>query len=194
MSTLQLQVHTHKTPELKTGDSPVCFNCHVDTTPLWRRDTMGNVICNACGLYFKLHSVARPISMKRAVIKRRRRRATNSTAPNGKQRTRVGPAAVRSSSVPLDEECSSPEPAGGLESLMRAAELSPPISRKRAHLSLLDSLATVATAEISLSKRRALGIHCNTFAPLDTPYREALQRECERLCMEAALAAPLNIK
>ncbi|KAI8355799.1 hypothetical protein B0O80DRAFT_385017, partial [Mortierella sp. GBAus27b] len=48
----------------------VCANCRTTTTPLWRRDTNGNTICNACGLYFKLHNVHRPVTMKRAVIKR----------------------------------------------------------------------------------------------------------------------------
>ncbi|KAI8139516.1 hypothetical protein BJV82DRAFT_483886, partial [Fennellomyces sp. T-0311] len=50
-----------------------CFNCQTTTTPLWRRDENGNTICNACGLYYKLHNVHRPISMKRNVIKRRKR-------------------------------------------------------------------------------------------------------------------------
>ncbi|KAI1306695.1 putative electron transfer flavoprotein subunit [Mortierella claussenii] len=51
----------------------VCANCRTTTTPLWRRDSTGNTICNACGLYFKLHNVHRPVTMKRAVIKRRKR-------------------------------------------------------------------------------------------------------------------------
>ncbi|KAG0281351.1 putative electron transfer flavoprotein subunit [Linnemannia exigua] len=51
----------------------ICANCRTTTTPLWRRDSEGNTICNACGLYFKLHNVHRPVTMKRAVIKRRKR-------------------------------------------------------------------------------------------------------------------------
>jgi hypothetical protein len=50
-----------------------CFNCDTTTTPLWRRDDDGNNICNACGLYYKLHNVHRPLSMKRTVIHRRKR-------------------------------------------------------------------------------------------------------------------------
>ncbi|KAI7887324.1 hypothetical protein K492DRAFT_170251 [Lichtheimia hyalospora FSU 10163] len=50
-----------------------CFNCQTTTTPLWRRDDNGHTICNACGLYFKLHNVQRPVTMKRTVIKRRKR-------------------------------------------------------------------------------------------------------------------------
>ncbi|KAI8599768.1 hypothetical protein EDD21DRAFT_307520, partial [Dissophora ornata] len=51
----------------------ICANCRTTTTPLWRRDSGGNTICNACGLYYKLHNVHRPVTMKRAVIKRRKR-------------------------------------------------------------------------------------------------------------------------
>ncbi|CAO3664276.1 unnamed protein product [Rhizopus stolonifer] len=51
----------------------VCANCQTTTTPLWRRDEVGQPICNACGLYYKLHSVHRPITMKRSTIKRRKR-------------------------------------------------------------------------------------------------------------------------
>ncbi|KAK4511628.1 uncharacterized protein ATC70_012844 [Mucor velutinosus] len=55
----------------------ICANCRTTTTPLWRRDEEGNTICNACGLYYKLHNVHRPVSMKRSVIKRRKRIIVN---------------------------------------------------------------------------------------------------------------------
>ncbi|KAI7865611.1 hypothetical protein BDF14DRAFT_1699692, partial [Spinellus fusiger] len=47
-----------------------CANCSTTNTPLWRRDSDGNTICNACGLYYKLHSVHRPMKMRHTTIKR----------------------------------------------------------------------------------------------------------------------------
>ncbi|KAI9826273.1 MAG: hypothetical protein M1826_006695 [Phylliscum demangeonii] len=52
---------------------PVCQNCTTSTTPLWRRDEAGSILCNACGLFLKLHGRPRPISLKTDVIKSRNR-------------------------------------------------------------------------------------------------------------------------
>lgn len=57
----------------KSDDNIICANCQATTTPLWRRDAAGKTICNACGLYYKLHHVHRPATMMRTVIKRRKR-------------------------------------------------------------------------------------------------------------------------
>ena len=35
-----------------------CANCHTSTTTLWRRNSEGEPVCNACGLYYKLHGVS----------------------------------------------------------------------------------------------------------------------------------------
>jgi len=34
-----------------------CSNCLTQTTTLWRRNNDGETVCNACGLYYKLHGV-----------------------------------------------------------------------------------------------------------------------------------------
>ncbi|KAH8549072.1 hypothetical protein BGW37DRAFT_503454 [Umbelopsis sp. PMI_123] len=62
--------------DVKTDDNAVqlfCTNCGTTTTPLWRRDEKGAPLCNACGLYLKLHHEKRPLSMKTDTIKKRQR-------------------------------------------------------------------------------------------------------------------------
>lgn len=63
-----------------------CTNCATQTTPLWRRNPEGQPLCNACGLFLKLHGVVRPLSLKTDVIKKRNR--TGSTLPVGGTSTR----------------------------------------------------------------------------------------------------------
>ncbi|KAI0482468.1 hypothetical protein GGR56DRAFT_188828 [Xylariaceae sp. FL0804] len=62
------QANSHVPPT-----QPTCQNCSTSTTPLWRRDEIGSVLCNACGLFLKLHGRPRPISLKTDVIKSRNR-------------------------------------------------------------------------------------------------------------------------
>ncbi len=66
---------------------PVCQNCTTSTTPLWRRDEVGSVLCNACGLFLKLHGRPRPISLKTDVIKSRNR--VKASVPGQKKKVRL---------------------------------------------------------------------------------------------------------
>lgn len=59
-----------------------CYNCHTVKTPLWRKDPEGNTLCNACGLFLKLHGTTRPLSLKTDVIKKRSsRRSVSAKGP-----------------------------------------------------------------------------------------------------------------
>ncbi|CAG7824980.1 unnamed protein product [Allacma fusca] len=51
-----------------------CTNCGTTTTTLWRRNNDGEPVCNACGLYFKLHGVNRPLAMRKDGIQTRKRK------------------------------------------------------------------------------------------------------------------------
>ncbi|KAG2209587.1 hypothetical protein INT46_007582 [Mucor plumbeus] len=69
-----------------------CSNCGTTNTPLWRRNLDGNPLCNACGLFLKLHGKVRPLSLKTDVIKKRnrspsgnKRRSSSSTGINKKK-------------------------------------------------------------------------------------------------------------
>jgi len=55
------------------GPETLCSNCGTSTTPLWRKDKDGHTVCNACGLFMKLHGSARPVKMRADVIKKRLR-------------------------------------------------------------------------------------------------------------------------
>ncbi|CAL4078966.1 unnamed protein product, partial [Meganyctiphanes norvegica] len=54
-----------------------CANCKTTTTTLWRRNQNGEPVCNACGLYYKLHNVPRPMSMKKEGIQTRNRKLSS---------------------------------------------------------------------------------------------------------------------
>ncbi|KAL1270311.1 hypothetical protein QQF64_032600 [Cirrhinus molitorella] len=54
-----------------------CANCQTSTTTLWRRNASGEPVCNACGLYFKLHNVNRPLTMKKEGIQTRNRKVSS---------------------------------------------------------------------------------------------------------------------
>ena len=59
-----------------------CSNCSTGNTSLWRRDSKGEPVCNACGLYYKLHQIPRPISMKKDTIQTRKRKKNKEPSHN----------------------------------------------------------------------------------------------------------------
>lgn len=71
---LAKQIETAGTlPSKSKQENFSCHNCETKATPLWRRDDDGNPLCNACGLFYKLHGTKRPLKLKTDFIKRRNR-------------------------------------------------------------------------------------------------------------------------
>jgi GATA-binding protein len=80
------------------GAPTTCTNCFTQTTPLWRRNPEGHPLCNACGLFLKLHGVVRPLSLKTDVIKKRNRGSGNAP-PVGTSSTRSSKKSSRKNSI-----------------------------------------------------------------------------------------------
>ncbi|KAL7269762.1 Sodium- and chloride-dependent GABA transporter 1 [Rhizina undulata] len=81
-----------------SGIPTTCTNCFTQTTPLWRRNPDGHPLCNACGLFLKLHGVVRPLSLKTDVIKKRNR-GSGTGLPVGASSTRGTKKGVRKNSL-----------------------------------------------------------------------------------------------
>jgi len=60
-------------PAQRIASDTKCTNCQATETSLWRKNDDGRVVCNACGLYFKLHGKERPPTMRKNKVARRRR-------------------------------------------------------------------------------------------------------------------------
>ncbi|KIR40695.1 GATA type zinc finger protein asd-4 [Cryptococcus deuterogattii 99/473] len=90
---------------MTSGESPImCTNCQTTNTPLWRRDPDGQPLCNACGLFYKLHGVVRPLSLKTDVIKKRNRAAPGPKESNLSRKNSV----VASKNMSVRSKPSSP--------------------------------------------------------------------------------------
>ncbi|XP_055609085.1 box A-binding factor-like [Uranotaenia lowii] len=95
----------------RTGVS--CANCQTVTTTLWRRNNRGEPVCNACGLYHKLHNVDRPLTMKKDGIQTRKRKPkSNQVMPslNGIGSDKLLPSMISSQ---LHAQVGPPGGAGG---------------------------------------------------------------------------------
>ncbi|KAL2198677.1 hypothetical protein P885DRAFT_32915 [Corynascus similis CBS 632.67] len=83
----QTENNSNSNSNNSTNTPTTCTNCFTQTTPLWRRNPEGQPLCNACGLFLKLHGVVRPLSLKTDVIKKRNR-GSGSSLPVGGSSTR----------------------------------------------------------------------------------------------------------
>ncbi|KAK0171627.1 hypothetical protein PV328_005058 [Microctonus aethiopoides] len=72
-----------------------CANCGTSNTTLWRRNNNGEPVCNACGLYYKLHNVPRPLSMRKDITQQRKRKPKNHSAMGGL----AGPSGIHKTEI-----------------------------------------------------------------------------------------------
>lgn len=142
-------------PHKKTSNNRraglTCSNCKTATTTLWRRNNQGEPVCNACGLYYKLHNVGfllisvlhyinqhflhincscfvqvnRPLSMKKEGIQTRKRKPKASVGSGGGQNS-----SLSSSSTPEGLTVSS----GGKGSASSKCQLADNLNNVSAHL------------------------------------------------------------
>ncbi|XP_042863910.1 nitrogen regulatory protein NUT1-like isoform X3 [Penaeus japonicus] len=75
----------------------VCTNCHTTVTSLWRRNSNGDPVCNACGLYYKLHNINRPLTMKKESIQTRKRKPKKSSDSKSSSTSSSIPSSATSS-------------------------------------------------------------------------------------------------
>lgn len=118
----------------KAGDQggvpTTCTNCFTQTTPLWRRNPEGQPLCNACGLFLKLHGVVRPLSLKTDVIKKRNR-GSGGSMPVGAASTRSKKGSSRKNSVQQQNSLTSPTTSVRAQGL--AESESPPSTHESAN-------------------------------------------------------------
>ena len=64
-----------RSKKLAISEDTRCTNCATSVTSLWRKNDDGEVVCNACGLYRKIHGRDRPLKMRKDTVLGRRRKA-----------------------------------------------------------------------------------------------------------------------
>ncbi|XP_012510024.1 PREDICTED: transcription factor GATA-5 [Propithecus coquereli] len=95
-----------------------CTNCHTTNTTLWRRNSEGEPVCNACGLYTKLHGVPRPLAMKKESIQTRKRKPKNVAKTKGPSGSTANATASPSTATSADSSAATLKPEPGLASPM----------------------------------------------------------------------------
>jgi len=153
-----------------------CSNCFTQTTPLWRRNPEGNPLCNACGLFLKLHGVVRPLSLKTDVIKKRNRGSgatqVSNTKSVGKKASRknslVAPPASMPQRMPQDSESpSSTTSSGATPSAKGVVSIAPGPPKPAVPASSVAPMPSrnASSAKSAMAKRRRHTLQTKSIAP-----------------------------
>ena len=62
----------------KPAGARECFNCGCMSSPVWRRDAAGHLLCNACGLYLNMNGKHRLLVKPKAQIATKEKKCFNS--------------------------------------------------------------------------------------------------------------------
>ncbi|KAG5643654.1 hypothetical protein DXG03_000534 [Asterophora parasitica] len=142
-----------------------CYNCHTTATPLWRKDDEGKTVCNACGLYYKLHGSARPISMKSDVIRKRSRHDARRGGSGGGGNTNMSdtpsasPGVSRRASPAREEAVASPTLAPDSTTQMSYDYTDDFRLNNNTHSELLGALGGDPTLSLTHTLTNTLGHH-----------------------------------
>ncbi|XP_019659796.2 transcription factor GATA-4 isoform X1 [Ailuropoda melanoleuca] len=117
-----------------------CANCQTTTTTLWRRNAEGEPVCNACGLYMKLHGVPRPLAMRKEGIQTRKRKPKNLN----KSKTPAGPSGSESLPPASSASSNSSNAATSSSEEMRPIKTEPGLSSHYGHSSSMSQTFSVS--------------------------------------------------
>ncbi|XP_066600802.1 GATA-binding factor A-like [Prorops nasuta] len=154
-----------------------CTNCGTRTTTLWRRNNEGEPVCNACGLYFKLHGVNRPPAMRKDGIQTRKRKPKKTPEPNARPSTAEHEsAASTASSTPTDLKSSQQQQQQQQQQHMEASKTTSSVSSADrpvylGHTPLLASSSIASVPSVKTEPRSCDGVVGQPYSYYQHPHQ-----------------------